>query len=51
MMLAFKSCLWSLVAGFGLTVLGVGVVVVFAAQVSVIGFVPVVAHCARAPSG
>ena len=51
MMLAFNSWVWSLVAGFGLAVFDVCVVVVFAAQVSVIGFVPVVAHCASALSG
>src|SRR3954471_6221556 len=50
-MLALKSCVWSLVAGFGLAVFDVCVVVVFAAQVSVTGFVPVAAHCASALSG
>jgi hypothetical protein len=50
-MLALKSWVWSLVAGFGLAMLDVCVVVVFAAQVSVTGFVPVVAHCASALSG
>src|SRR3954451_8714166 len=49
-MLALRSWVWSLVAGFGLVVLDVCVVVVFAAQVSVTGFAPVVAHCARALS-